>query len=436
MRVLSLGQTRPGFRLALLPGALVGLALLAMLAAAPAAHAQAAGYTDVSAGHLFTCAVKENKDVACWGLNFEDEAPPLVTGPFKQVGAGGWVGCGLRTDGTVTCWGSDGDLYQGNATPPGGAFSQISVGWQHSCGLRPNNTVDCWGDYNKGPAVDPAGTYLQVTAGMEHSCAIDSVTLNAHCWGDNYAGRAQDYPGPFKQISAGGYHNCGVKTDGTVACWGAGTTDTNANPEYGQSIPPSGTFTQVAAGNLHTCGIKTDGTLVCWGYNLYGQVGKAPAGTFKTITSGLGHSCAISTGGLLYCWGRNDFGQTKIPNLGGPIETYAWVGFYSPVEELPALNVIKAGSSVPLKFSLGGDKGLQVIAADFPASMQFDCARREPVGDGAATETAGGSSLSYDSSSGAYTYVWKTDKGWAGTCRILALKLADDTWHVAGFRFK
>ena len=144
------------------------------------------GYTDVSAGHLFTCAVKENEDVACWGLDFEDEAPPLVTGPFKQVGAGGWVGCGLRTDGTVTCWGSDGDLYQGNATPPGGTFSQISVGWQHSCGLRPNNTVDCWGDYNKGPAVDPAGTYLQVTAGMEHSCAIDSVTLNAHCWGDNY----------------------------------------------------------------------------------------------------------------------------------------------------------------------------------------------------------------------------------------------------------
>ena len=41
----------------------------------------------------------------------------------------------------------------------------------------------------------------------------------------------------------------------------------------------------VAAGNLHTCGIKTDGTLVCWGYNLYGQVGKAPAGT-STMSRG------------------------------------------------------------------------------------------------------------------------------------------------------
>jgi hypothetical protein len=437
MRFRCLGQMLPGFRLALLLVALIGLALLALLAAAPAVHAQAPGYTDVSAGHLFTCAVKADGDVACWGLNLYDEAPESVTGPFKQVSAGGWVGCGLRLDGTLTCWGDDGDYGEGNATPPGGTFSQVSVGWDHSCGLRTNNTVDCWGQYNQGFAVDPDGAYLQVSAGMQHSCAIVNDSLNnAHCWGWNDNGRAQDYPGAFKQISAGGYHNCGVRKDGTVACWGAGTTRSGINYEYGQSIPPSGTFIQVAAGQLHTCGIRTDGTLTCWGYNLYGQVGKAPDGTFKQVTSGLGHSCAISTGGGLYCWGRNDFGQTKIPNLGGPIETFAWEGFYPPVEAAPVPNMVKAGGSVPLKFGLGGDKGLQVIAEGFPASVQFDCARREPAGDPAATKTAGGSSLSYDPASGAYTYAWKTDKTWAGTCRALVVKLADDTWHVAGFRFK
>ena len=35
-----------------------------------------------------------------------------------------------------------------------------------------------------------------------------------------------------------------------------------------------------------------------------------------------------------------------------------------------------------------------------------------------------------------YTYVWKTDQGWADTCRVLVLKLTDDTWHVAAFQFK
>jgi len=422
-------RIRPGFALAAL--VLVGLALLAMLAAPPTSHAQTTGYTDVSAGHLFTCALKDNGDVTCWGLNLFDEAPALVTGPFTKVSAGGWVGCGLKTDQTIACWGDEGDPGEGATTPPGGAFSQISAGWNHSCALRTNKTVDCWGNYGQDWAADPSGTYLQVSAGMQHTCAVDSITLNAHCWGDNKDGRAQDYPGPFKQISAGGYHNCGVKTDNTVVCWGRN--------DYGQATPPPGAhFTEVAAGQMHTCGIKTDRSIACWGYNLYGEVGKAPAtGTWKQITSGLGHSCAIGDNNYLNCWGRNDWGQANDgPKVGSPLPGFAWKGFEPPVQALPTVNPVQAGSAVPLKFGLGGDKGLKIFADGFPASMQVDCTSREPAGVGAATKTAGGSSLSYDPASGRYSYVWKTDKGWAGTCRILVLKLADDTWHVAGFRFR
>ena len=70
--------------------------------------------------------------------------------------------------------------------------------------------------------------------------------------------------GTFTEVAAGGYHTCGLKTDGTLACWGY-----NAS---GQSTPPAGTFTQVAAGYAHTCGVRTDGAFVCWGDNSYGQV--------------------------------------------------------------------------------------------------------------------------------------------------------------------
>ncbi len=47
--------------------------------------------------------------------------------------------------------------------------------------------------------------------------------------------------------------------------------------------------------------------------------------------------------------------------------------------------------------------------------------------------TAGGSSLSYDSSG--YTYVWKTDKTWGGTCRELTLRFRDGTVAKARFSF-
>jgi len=52
------------------------------------------------------------------------------------------------------------------------------------------------------------------------------------------------------------------------------------------------------------------------------------------------------------------------------------------------------------------------------------------------TVTAGESSLTYDPSRDQYTYVWKTDKSWGGTCRQVIVQLTDGTHHVAKFRFK
>ena len=48
---------------------------------------------------------------------------------------------------------------------------------------------------------------------------------------------------------------------------------------------------------------------------------------------------------------------------------------------------------------------------------------------------AGASTLSYDASTGLYTYVWKTNKAWAGPCRRFAHKLDDETEAWATFQF-
>lgn len=49
--------------------------------------------------------------------------------------------------------------------------------------------------------------------------------------------------------------------------------------------------------------------------------------------------------------------------------------------------------------------------------------------------TTRGSSLSCDPSTDTYSYVWKTDKAWAGTCRTFDLRLTDGTDHYASFKF-
>ena len=48
--------------------------------------------------------------------------------------------------------------------------------------------------------------------------------------------------------------------------------------------------------------------------------------------------------------------------------------------------------------------------------------------------TAGSSSLSYDSLTDTYTYVWKTAKAWASTCRELTVKLSDNSETQGAFQ--
>ncbi|MCB9079663.1 MAG: YncE family protein [Anaerolineaceae bacterium] len=111
-------------------------------------------------------------------------------------------------------------------------------------------------------------------------------------------------------------------------------------------------------------------------------------------------------------------------------------GFFPPVDNPPALNRVKAGSAVPVKFSLSGDQGLNIFAAGYPKSQQISCDANAPISDVEETVTAGSSSLTYDANTDQYIYTWKTDKSWAGTCRQLIVQLNDTTAHLANFDFK
>ena len=138
--------------------------------------------------------------------------------------------------------------------------------------------------------------------------------------------------------------------------------------------------------------------------------------------------------------GLKSFTATAADNAGNQTEVvhrytvaYPFAGFFAPVDN-DALNVVKAGQAVPVKFSLGADQGLGVLAGS-PTSQPVQCNGSLPAEPVEQTVTAGASSLSYDPATGTYTYTWKTDKAWAGTCRQLTVTLIDGTSHSALFSF-
>jgi hypothetical protein len=115
---------------------------------------------------------------------------------------------------------------------------------------------------------------------------------------------------------------------------------------------------------------------------------------------------------------------------------YAFAGFFAPVENQPTVNLANAGRAIPIKFSLGGDRGLDVFASGSPSSQRVACDTGAPLSTVQETLAANASSLSYDAATGRYQYVWKTEAEWAGTCRELDVRLSDGTSHRASFRFK
>jgi len=146
MNTESLGQTRPRFPMALLAAGLIGLALLALFATPPAAHAQSPGYTQVSAGFRNTCALWSDGNVECWGTNLWGESKDQA-GSFLQVTADTEHSCAIKggvpvEQPNVICWGHN---DEGQASPPASHFLQISAGEDYTCGITAAGNADCWG---------------------------------------------------------------------------------------------------------------------------------------------------------------------------------------------------------------------------------------------------------------------------------------------------
>jgi Domain of unknown function (DUF4082) len=119
-----------------------------------------------------------------------------------------------------------------------------------------------------------------------------------------------------------------------------------------------------------------------------------------------------------------------------PLWAYRFTGFYQPIDIGGVWNTAKAGSAIPVKFSLGGAQGMDVINAGSPTATEIACPGASAALDAVEeTVTASQSGLTYDASADQYIYVWKTNKAWAGKCYRFDLGLNDQSSHQFNVEF-
>ena len=135
------------------------------------------------------------------------------------------------------------------------------------------------------------------------------------------------------------------------------------------------------------------------------------------------------------CTATDNAGNTATASISYQV-IFNFMGFFDPLKNPPVVNQVNAGRAVPLNFSLNGDQGLAVFAAGYPRSQQIQCNILNPIDSVEQTSTAGSSSLTYDPATGIYTYIWKTEKSWRGTCRQVSVQFIDGQTYLLNFKFR
>jgi len=299
-------------------------------------------WTMIDVNDYHGCGVQETggeRRLYCWGAGnigqlgtgavLVSSVPVEVAGSrtdWIQACAGSRHSCAVTVAGLLFCWGTDvtgqlGIIDSANqlsphqvhrGLPTAAGWQQVVGGRAHTCAVRrpgvgAEREVWCWGSDSSGqvgigdtlesiqnlPMRVAGDNWERLTAGVEHTCGIrQDGTL--WCWGNNLyfqlgiGSAAPDQPAPaqvgvdtnWARVSGGTQHTCGVRTDGTLWCWGrASSFQLGLGPEVAGAVrDPTrvGTDTDwvdVDCGYIHTCGTKRDGTIYCWGAGRDGQLG-------------------------------------------------------------------------------------------------------------------------------------------------------------------
>jgi len=415
-------------------------------------------FTQISSGIVHSCALLDDGSAKCWGDNQfgQLDVPALPAGvQYTQVSAStadfydpvySFHSCGLRSDGTAVCWGGGG---QGQlnvpALPAGVTYTSISAGWFHSCAARSDGAVLCWGLYTAGQInVPPTLNLLKRTQPIVFTPAVPNsagvgttFTLSPNAGSGNPLGLQSQTPAV-----------CSIDTDTRIVSFLAEgtcsfTADRAGNGDYEPAPQLVVTVTVTVTMKPQSIAFNLPAEALIGSQVNVAATGGASGNpvTFSVVTPGM---CALS-GNVLSLTnvgactvaadqaGNADYAaaprQTATVAVRWPFTGF--VGLKAP----PALNTgIRPGTTVLVRFSLGGNRGMSVLAGS-PMVAAYPCNATPLPAPGSGSPNVG--TLDYNATTQQYTYNYVTLKSRASkSCVQFSLTLADGSIHTALFQFK
>lgn len=211
-----------------------------------------------------------------------------------------------------------------------------------------------------------------------------------------------------------------------------GVDDESAVIGFTVAVPASGATTTVDVFVHDPSGVVNS----YWKYDtVTGWTNATSIATFTVLGGGITRATLTLTDGGFADHDGVANGEIVDPGMFAQYRPYRFSGFGHPVDPAPVVNMVRAGSTVPVKWVLH-DAGSNPV--DDPAS--FEAIRLIP-GDCATDATtdavevlATGTGL-ISKGGGAWQFNWKTARHWTG-CGTLVLSLADGSVHTALFHFR
>ena len=209
-----------------------------------------------------------------------------------------------------------------------------------------------------------------------------------------------------------------------------------ADPPKPPTVDAGGPYDVVAGGSVDVTatGSQPDGQTLTYLWDLDND------GTFETP----GQSATFSAAGLTGPVTRTIAVQATAPtgltatdettvNVSAATQGFDFGGF-TGYAELPMVNDTNLGTQF-LRFSLGGDHGLDIFEDGHPTSASYECGSTPPADAREPALQQGPNGFKYDPGTDEYTFKWNVDKSWKNTCRVFILGLSDGSTHNLAFHF-
>ena len=254
--------------------------------------------------------------------------------------------------------------------------------------------------------------------------------------GDNVtaAARSTSSPGTvfggasnWKTVDAS-LHVAGIRQDGTLWTWGAGTygaLGSGATANRSSPLTTAGTnltiWAKVSCGLRYTAAIQSNGSMWTWGLNTSGQLGTgnttsrtspstmagAPTGgaadTWQQVATGDTHVLAIKTDGNLYSWGVNTNGQLgsgSTTNRSSPVS----IAVSFPAAANNIWNFVAAGTNFSVGITNDGRLWTWGLNTNFQLGDTTSTNKSSPI-----TTAGGGTNWKLASCGYSHTVAVKTD---------------------------